>query len=164
MACCLCWIRSRSSLKGTSGSTSGRGSSLTRQITRRITGDIHYERPLTLAKSLRGSSEWIVGNPSHLVAPFVPERYATDIKALPQGSSFWLVEYTMNSAKPPPGGMTVGQVERHQLLGPQPLHFSVRGTVCVPWIRTIEAGRRTGSWMGSLSCRQIPEAAIDHAR
>ena len=78
----------------------------------------------TLAKSLRGSSEWIVGNPSHLVAPFVPERYAMDIKALPQGSSFWLVEYTMNNAKPPPGCTTVRQVERRQLLGPQPLHLA----------------------------------------
>jgi hypothetical protein len=77
----------------------------------------------TLAKSLRGSNEWIVGSPRHLVAPFLPERYAADIKARPQGS-YLLVAYTKTNAKPPPGCMTVGQVERRQLLAPQPLHLA----------------------------------------
>jgi hypothetical protein len=78
----------------------------------------------SLAQALRGSSEWIVGEPSHLVEPFVPERYAPDIAAVPQGSTYLFVSFSPSAASRPPTKTIVGQVQRRQLLAPQPLHLA----------------------------------------
>jgi hypothetical protein len=82
----------------------------------------------SLAQALRGSNEWIVGYPNSLVESFVPERYATDIATIPQGSSYLFVEsyskYRRANERPPTGCKIVGQVERRQLLAPQPLHLA----------------------------------------
>jgi hypothetical protein len=79
----------------------------------------------SLAQTLRGSNEWIVGYPGHLVESFVPERYAMDIAAVPQGSSYLLVvRYLYSKKRPSTGCTTVGQVQRRQLLAPQPLHLA----------------------------------------
>jgi len=77
----------------------------------------------SLAQALRGSSEWIVGEPSHLVEPFVPERYATDIAAVPQGSTYLFVSLSPSASRSPTKTI-VGQVQRRQLLAPQPLHLA----------------------------------------
>jgi len=78
----------------------------------------------TLAKALRGSNEWIVGYPSDLVESFVPERYATDITSLPQGSPYLLVEYTRRNERPPPECKIIGRVARRQFFAPHPLNLA----------------------------------------
>jgi hypothetical protein len=78
----------------------------------------------SLAKAQRGPNEWILGNPSHLIGPFVPERYAHDPAALPQAGSYLRVESTRGNTRPPAGCTTIGQIERRQLLAPQSLQLA----------------------------------------
>jgi hypothetical protein len=78
----------------------------------------------SLAKDLRGSNEWIVGYPRELVEPFVRERYASEVTALPEGSGYLWVRSTRRNLRPPPECTTVGEVQRRQVLAPQPLHLA----------------------------------------
>ena len=77
-----------------------------------------------LGKDNRRPNEWIIGHPHHLVAPFVPKPHTGKVERVPQGDSYLIVRYTRSNASAPSECEMLGQVMRHQLLAPQPLHLS----------------------------------------
>ena len=79
-----------------------------------------------LGNSLQRPKEWIVGNPAHLVGPYVKKRYKGEIKEIPEtsGDTYLFVSFTREGLQPAKACKIIGNVTRRMFFSPHLLNLA----------------------------------------